>query len=234
MELFIGELIGTMFMVFFGDSVVASCVLKKTKSNDAGWMVITTAWALAVAVAVFIFGPLTGAHFNPAVTLGLAVIGKFAWADVPMYIIAQLIGGILAGVLVYINFKNHFKVTDDPAGKLAIFCTGPAIRDYAVNFFNEFFATLTLVFSLLGVANTEMAPGIAAIVVFMIIWLIGLALGGLTGYALNPARDLGPRIAHAFLPIPGKGSSDWAYAWVPVAGPILGGICGALAFAAIF
>ena len=234
MELFIGELIGTMFMVFFGDSVVASCVLKKTKNNDAGWLVITTAWALAVAVAVFIFGPLTGAHFNPAVTLGLAVIGKFAWADVPMYIIAQLIGGILAGVLVYINFKNHFKVTDDPAGKLAVFSTGPAIRDYGLNFFNEFIATLLLVFSLLGVANTEMAPGIAAIVVFMIIWLIGLALGGLTGYALNPARDLGPRIAHAFLPIPGKGSSDWAYAWVPVAGPILGGICGALAFAAIF
>lgn len=234
MEIFFGELIGTMLMVFFGDSVVASCVLKKTKNNDSGWMVITTAWALGVAIAAFIFGPLTGAHFNPALTLGLAVIGKFAWADVPMYITAQLIGGILAGVLVYINFKNHFEVTDDPDGKLAIFCTGPAIRDYKFNFINEFFATLILVFSILGVANTEMAPGISTIVVFMIIWLIGLSLGGLTGYAINPARDLGPRIAHAFLPIPGKGSSDWAYAWVPVVGPILGGICGALAFAAIF
>lgn len=234
MEIFFGELIGTMLMIFFGDSVVASCVLKKTKNNDSGWIVITTAWALGVAVAAFIFGPLTGAHFNPALTLGLAVIGNFAWADVPMYIAAQLIGGILGGVLVYINFKNHFKVTDDPEGKLGVFCTGPAIRDYKRNCLNEFFATLILVFSILGVANTEMAPGISTIVVFMIIWVIGLSLGGLTGYAMNPARDLGPRIAHAILPIPGKGSSDWAYAWVPVVGPILGGICGALAFAAIF
>lgn len=234
MEIFFGELIGTMLLVFLGDSVVASCVLKKTKNNDAGWIVITTAWALGVAIAAFIFGPLTGAHFNPALTLGLAVIGKFPWADVPMYIIAQVTGGILAGVLVYLNFKNHFDVTDDPEGKLAIFCTGPAIRDYKFNFINEFFATLVLVFSILGVANTEMAPGISVIAVFMIIWVIGLSLGGLTGYAMNPARDLGPRIAHALLPISGKGSSDWAYAWVPVVGPILGGICGALAFAAIF
>lgn len=234
MSKFLAELLGTMILVFLGDSVVANVVLKKTKGNGSGWMVITTGWALAVAIPVFIFGGISGAHFNPAVTLGMASIGKLAWSQVAPYIIAQMIGGILGACLVYLAYLPHYREETDPAAILGTFATGPAIRSYGANFMTEFIATFCLLFFILGVGNTMMVDGINPIVVGMIIWVLGLTLGGPTGYALNPARDLGPRIAHAFLPIPHKGSNDWAYAWIPVVAPILGGVAACLVFNAIF
>lgn len=234
MSKFIAELLGTMILVFLGDSVVANVVLKKTKGNGSGWMVITTGWALAVAIPVFIFGGISGAHFNPAVTLGMASIGKLAWSQVAPYIIAQMIGGILGACLVYLAYLPHYREETDPAAILGTFSTAPAIRSYGANFMTEFIATFFLLFFILGVGNTMMVDGINPIVVGMIIWVIGLTLGGPTGYALNPARDLGPRIAHAFLPIPHKGSNDWAYAWIPVVAPILGGVAACLVFNFLF
>lgn len=234
MSKFIAELLGTMILVFLGDSVVANVVLKKTKGNGSGWMVITTGWALAVAIPVFIFGGISGAHFNPAVTLGMASIGKLAWSQVAPYIIAQMIGGILGASLVYLAYLPHYREETDPAAILGTFSTAPAIRSYGANFMTEFIATFFLLFFILGVGNTMMVDGINPIVVGMIIWVIGLTLGGPTGYALNPARDLGPRIAHAFLPIPHKGSNDWAYAWIPVVAPILGGVAACLVFNFLF
>lgn len=231
---FMAELLGTMFLILLGDGVVANVVLKKSKGENGGWMVIATAWALAVAVPVFIFGPTSGAHFNPAVTLGLAVIGKFAWADVPMYIIAQMIGAFLGATLVWLTYLAHWEATEDKAAKLAVFCTAPAIKNTTANFISEFIGTFVLVFAILGIANTKMVDGLAPVVVGLVIWVIGLSLGGPTGYAINPARDLGPRIAHAILPIKGKGDSDWGYAWLPVVAPILGGIVGAVVFNCIF
>lgn len=234
MSKFLAELLGTMILVFLGDAVVANVVLKKTKGNGSGWIVITTGWALAVAIPVFIFGGISGAHFNPAVTLGMASIGKLAWSQVAPYIIAQMIGGILGACLVYLAYLPHYREETDPAAILGTFATGPAIRSYGANFMTEFIATFCLLFFILGVGNTMMVDGINPIVVGMIIWVLGLTLGGPTGYALNPARDLGPRIAHAFLPIPHKGSNDWAYAWIPVVAPILGGVAACLVFNAIF
>lgn len=234
MSTFMAELLGTMFLILLGDGVVANVVLKKSKGENGGWMVIATAWALAVAVPVFIFGPTSGAHFNPAVTLGFAAIGKFAWADVPMYIIAQMIGAILGATLVWLTYLPHWEATEDKAAKLAVFCTAPAIKNTTANFISEFIGTFVLVFAILGIANTKMVDGLSPVVVGLVIWVIGLSLGGPTGYAINPARDLGPRIAHAMLPIKGKGDSDWGYAWLPVVAPILGGIVGAVVFNCIF
>ncbi len=234
MSTFIAELLGTMFLILLGDGVVAGVVLKKTKNNNSGWIVITVGWALAVAIPVFIFGGVSGAHFNPAVTLGAAAIGKFAWADVPLYLIAQLVGAMLGAILVYLQYLPHWKETDDADSKLGVFCTMPAIRNTTGNFISEFIGTFVLVFALQGIGNTQMVDGLAPIVVGLVILVIGLSLGGTTGYAINPVRDLGPRIVHAILPIPGKRDSGWGYAWIPVVAPILGGICGALAFAALF
>lgn len=234
MSVYLAELLGTMLLILLGDGVVANVCLDKSKANNSGWIVIATGWALAVAIPVFIFGPISGAHFNPAVTLGLAAIGKFPWSDVPLFILCQMIGAFLGACLVYVYYKNHFDITDDKDVKRGIFCTAPAIKDTVNNFVCEFIGTFVLVFTILGVANTDMVDGISPIVVGLIIWAIGITLGGTTGYAINPARDLGPRIAHAILPIKGKGDSDWGYAWIPIVAPILGGIIGAVVFNSIF
>ncbi|WP_032123345.1 MIP/aquaporin family protein [Clostridium amazonitimonense] len=234
MSTFMGELLGTMILILLGDGVVANTVLKKSKAEGAGWMVVTTGWALAVAIPVYIFGPISGAHFNPAVTIGLASIGKFAWAEVPMYIIAQLIGAFIGATLVWLSFLPHFEATEDKGAKLAVFSTGPAIRNTTTNLITEIIGTFVLVFAILGIANTKMVDGLSPLVVGGIVWAAGLSLGGPTGYAINPARDLGPRIAHAILPIKGKGDSDWGYAWIPVVGPIIGGLIAALCFKMLF
>lgn len=234
MEKFLAEMLGTMILIILGDGVVANVVLNKTKAQNSGWIVITTGWALGVVIPVFIFGTISGAHFNPAVTLGLAAIGKFPWGSVPSYLIAQFVGGFLGAVIVWVFYRPHFEATEDKDAKLGVFCTGPAIKDTASNFISEVIGTFILVFGILGIANTPMVDGLAPIVVGGIVWAVGLTLGGTTGYAINPARDLGPRIAHQILPIPDKRDSDWGYAWIPVAAPILGGIIAAVSYTIIF
>lgn len=232
MDNYIAEVIGTMILILLGDGVVANVVLAKTKGNSSGWIVITTGWAMAVFIAVYVVGWISGAHINPAVTIGLAVAGDFAWADVPGYIIAQMIGAFLGAVLVWLAYYQHFGASDDPGGKLAVFSTGPAIRNTLWNLITEIIGTFMLMFGVFGIgsANTgAVAMGsLGALTVGFLVWGIGLSLGGPTGYAINPARDLGPRIAHAILPIPGKGSSDWGYSWIPVVGPIIGAVIAAL------
>ncbi|MBM7868796.1 glycerol uptake facilitator protein [Clostridium pascui] len=234
MENFLAEMLGTMILIILGDGVVANVVLNKTKAQNSGWIVITTGWALGVVIPVFIFGTISGAHFNPAVTLGLAAIGKFPWGSVPSYLIAQFVGGFLGAVIVWVFYRPHFEATEDKDAKLGVFCTGPAIKDTASNFICEVIGTFILVFGILGIANTPMVDGLAPIVVGGIVWAVGLTLGGTTGYAINPARDLGPRIAHQILPISDKRDSDWGYAWIPVAAPILGGIIAAVSYSIIF
>src|ERR1700680_2286388 len=238
---FIGELIGTMLLIIFGDGVVANVVLSQTKGQNSGWIVIATGWATAVAVGVYASAPSSGAHINLAVTIGLAVIGKFSWALVVPYIIAQMIGAFLGAVIVWIAYRQHFEKTDNADLKLAVFCTGPAIRHYASNLVTEIIGTFTLVFGVLSMTYFAgkdtppiTGPTWGSWTVVVLVWAIGLSLGGPTGYAINPARDLGPRLAHAVLPIPGKRDSDFAYGWIPVVGPIIGGIIGALLYAATF
>ena len=230
----LAEVIGTMILIILGDAVVANVILHKTKGNGGGWIVITTGWAFAVAIPAFIFGGISGAHFNPALTLGLATIGKFPWADVPGYIVAQMVGAFLGACVVYLQYLPHWAATEDKATKLGVFCTGPAIRNTPANFISEFIGTFILVFGILGLGTVTMAPGLGTVAVGFLIWVIGLSLGGSTGYAINPARDLGPRIAHFLLPIAGKGDSDWAYSWIPVIAPICGAIVAALTFNSIF
>ena len=232
------EFVGTAILVLFGDGVVASTVLKKSKGENGGWVVITLAWGLAVMLGVFIAGPYSGAHLNPAVTLGLAAAGTFSWALVLPYIVAQMLGGFLGAVLVYLYYKDHYDVTDDPAAKLSTFCTIPAIRNYGRNLFNEIVGTFVLVFVILALSMQNNLPevgmgSLGAFPVAMLIVALGMSLGGTTGYAINPARDLAPRLAHALLPIKGKGSSDWAYSWVPVLGPIIGGFLAAVLYCLI-
>lgn len=232
------EFIGTAILVLFGDGVVASTLLKKSKGENGGWIVITMAWGLAVMLGVFIAGPYSGAHLNPAVTLGLAAAGTFSWALVLPYIVAQMLGGFLGAVLVYLYYKDHYDVTDDPAAKLSTFCTIPAIRNYGRNLFSEIVGTFVLVFVILALSMQNNLPevgmgSLGAFPVAMLIVALGMSLGGTTGYAINPARDLAPRLAHALLPIKGKGSSDWAYSWVPVLGPIIGGFLAAVLYCLI-
>ena len=230
----IAEFIGTTILIVLGNGVVANVVLQQTKGYNAGWMVITAGWAFAVTLAVYCVGNISGAHLNPAVTIAFAAIGTFAWAKVPMYLAAQMAGGVVGGVIVWLLYLPHWSVTPDPAAKLAAFSTGPAIRQPIPNMISEIIGSFVLVFALSAVLSpgnfapaSDLAKGFSPVLVGVIIWSIGLSLGGSTGYAINPARDLGPRIAHSFLPIPGKGSSDWGYAWIPVAGPIIGGVLGA-------
>ncbi len=232
------EFVGTAILVLFGDGVVASTVLKKSKGENGGWVVITLAWGLAVMLGVFIAGPYSGAHLNPAVTLGLAAAGTFSWALVLPYIVAQMLGGFLGAVLVYLYYKDHYDVTDDPVAKLSTFCTIPAIRNYGRNLFSEIVGTFVLVFVILALSMQNNLPevgmgSLGAFPVAMLIVALGMSLGGTTGYAINPARDLAPRLAHALLPIKGKGSSDWAYSWVPVLGPIIGGFLAAVLYCLI-
>ncbi len=233
---FIAEIIGTMLLITLGCGVVANVVLSKTKGNSSGWIVITTGWALAVYVGVVVAAPYSGAHINPAVSIGLAIAGKFPWHSVPYYILAQFIGAMIGASIVWITYKDHFDATEDKNSKKAVFCTAPAIRNPIINFISEFVGTFVLVFTVLyftdaQISDTETVIGLGslgAIPVAFLVWSIGLSLGGTTGYAINPARDLGPRIMHAILPIKDKGSNDWSYALIPVLGPILGGVFAAL------
>lgn len=234
MSIFWAEIVGTMILIFLGDGVCANVTLNKSKGQNSGWIVITTGWALAVLMGGLAVGSISGAHLNPAVTIALASIGSIAWADVPVYIAGQMIGAILGAFLVYLAYLPHWKVTEDKDAKLGIFCTAPAIRNVGANLLTEILGTFMLVFGILFIGINDLAPGFGNFFVAALIWVIGISLGGPTGYAINPARDLGPRIAHAILPIPDKRDSDWGYGWIPVVGPIIGGLVGALLFTALF
>lgn len=239
---FMAELIGTALLLLLGDGVVANVLLKDTKGHDSGWIVITTAWALAVYVGVVVAGPYSGAHLNPAVTIGLAMGGTFPWADVPSYIAAQMIGGALGVFFVWLMYKQHFDRTEEPRNLLQPFCTDPEIHSHGINLISEIIGTFVLVYGVFFIAGPDLNIGgedakvglgsIGAIPVAFIVWVIGLSLGGTTGYAINPARDLSPRIMHAILPIKHKGSSRWDYSWVPVIGPIVGALLAAGLFLA--
>ena len=247
MQSLLAEAICTMILVLLGDGVVANVLLERSKGQNSGWLVITMGWGVAVAIAVYAVGRISGAHLNPAVTLALATIGSFPWADVPGYIAAQMIGAIAGAVLVWLAYLPHWRITPDQGAKLGVFATGPAIRNTAGNLICEIIGTAVLLFGILAIAanaQTLSKPGyvdlsfvfsrgLQPLLVGVLILGIGLSLGGPTGYSLNPARDLGPRIAHAILPIAGKGPSDWEYSWIPVVGPIIGGIAGAGLFAII-
>ncbi len=238
MSEFVAELIGTMFLILLGNGVVANVVLKGTKGNSGGWIVITTGWALAVFVGVVIAAPFSGAHLNPAVTIGLAIAGKFAWSKVLTFIVAQIVGAMLGSLLVWIVYKDHFEATTEAETQLAVFSTSPAIKNLFFNFMSEVVGTFVLVFVVFYFTNAEITDqktpiglgSLGALPVAFVVWAIGLSLGGTTGYAINPARDFGPRIIHAFLPLKHKGGSDWKYAWVPVLGPFVGATIAALLY----
>jgi glycerol uptake facilitator protein len=242
MNTLVAEFIGTAILIIFGNGVVANVVLSRTKGHNSGWIVITAGWALGVFVGVFCSQPFSGAHINPAVTLAMAAAGKFAWAKVPGYIIAQMLGGFVGGSTVFLFYREHFKATDDDAAKLACFSTAPNIRKLPQALFCEVVGTFLLVLPVFLITDASVTlPGAAgattqvpiglgalgALPVALLVFAIGLSLGGTTGYAINPARDLGPRLAHALLPVPGKHDSDWPYAWVPVIGPLAGGLLAA-------
>ncbi len=230
MSPFLAELIGTAILVLFGDGVVAGVILKGTKSENSGWIVITVGWGLGVALAIYGVGTFSGAHLNPAVTLAFAAQGAFPWSDVPSYILGQMMGGLLGGGIVWLHYLPHWKNTNSQAIKLGVFCTGPAIRSKWANLLCEIIGTFVLITGLLFIGANKFTEGLNPLIVGFLIIAIGVSLGGTTGYAINPARDLGPRIAHFLLPIAGKGKSDWAYSWIPVVGPILGGVYGALVY----
>ena len=229
------EFIGTFVLVLLGCGVVACVSLRKSKGEGAGWVVVTLAWGLAVMCGVLIAGPYTGAHLNPAVTLGLAAAGKFPWEYVLPYIVSQIAGGILGAVIVYVFYKDHFDATAEAETKLGVFATIPAIKNYRRNMICEIVGTFLLVLVILFMGDKENSSevglgSVGALPVALLVVVIGMSLGGTTGYAINPARDLGPRIAHAILPIKGKGSSQWSYSWVPIVGPLLGGVLAALLY----
>jgi glycerol uptake facilitator protein len=242
MQAYLAEFIGTMILIILGDGVVAGVLLKNSKAENSGWIVITFGWGMAVAIAVYAVGSISGAHINPAVTIGLASIGAFDWVQVPGYVIAQLLGAFVGAVLVWLAYLPHWGPTEDAGLKLGVFSTAPAYRNTVANITTEIIGTAMLVFGVLGIVNNAnvigaagnpdlaavFGSGIAPLLVGLLVLGIGLSLGGPTGYAINPARDLGPRIAHAVLPIAGKGGSDWGYSWIPVVAPIIGGIIGAV------
>ncbi|BDR56625.1 MIP/aquaporin family protein [Xylocopilactobacillus apis] len=226
----LGEFFGTAILVLLGDGVVAGVNLKKSKSNGAGWLTVTLGWGLAVTFGVYMVSWMSPGHLNPAVTLAMAIAGKFDWALVLPYAIAQILGAIVGAVLVWLTYFPHWAETDDKDAILGSFSTEPAIRSYWANFFSELVGTFILAYGLLALSKNSFAGGLNPIAAGLLIAVIGISLGGPTGYAINPARDLGPRIAHQFLPIANKGGSDWAYSWVPVFGPLAGGIVAALLF----
>lgn len=246
MSPYLAEIIGTALLILFGNGVVANMVLAKSKGNGGGWVCVTAGWGFAVAIAVFAVGRVSGAHLNPAVTVALASIDSFSWALVPGYIAAQFVGAAAGALLVYLSYLAHWEHTADPGAKLACYATAPAVRRFGAAFITEFIGTAVLVFGVLAFgrviagAPTDQAAWAATVhmwfgpaLVGLLVFALGLSLGGPTGYAINPARDLGPRIMHALLPIAGKGSSDWEYAWVPVVAPLLGGVTGAQLFKVI-
>src|SRR5215203_5449596 len=243
MQAYIGEFIGTMILIILGDGVVAGVLLRNSKAENSGWIVITFGWAMAVAIAIYCVYQFSGALINPAATIGLAVAGQLDWSLVPGYIIAQFLGAFVGAVIVWLAYLAHWGETEDQGLKLGVFCTAPAIYNTPANLITEIIGTFVLVFGVLGIvanagaaggeAATIIASGINPLLVGLIVLGIGLSLGGPTGYAINPARDLGPRIAHALLPIAGKGGSDWGYSWIPVVGPIIGGLIGAVLYNAL-
>jgi glycerol uptake facilitator protein len=236
MELFIAEFFGTMTLLIFGTGVVAGVVLKGTKSNNAGWIVITFGWGLGVAIAVYAVGYISGAHLNPAVTVAELVAGNLSLTDALGYIAAQLLGAGVGATIVFYMYYPHYKMEENAGNKLATFSTGPAVRHTPSNFLSEAVGTFILLFGIQGINATGsgVTGGLGPLLVGLLVVGIGLTLGGTTGYAINPARDLGPRIAHFLLPVPGKGSSDWNYSWIPVVGPIIGGTLGLLTYQAVF
>jgi len=246
MDVYLAEFLGTTILLLMGNGVVANVVLDKTKGRDGGWIVVSAGWALAVYTAVLCVGHVSGAHINPAVSIGLAAAGVFEWRLVPGYVTAQMLGGIVGGALVFVFYKSHYAVTKDADAKLATFCTAPNLRALPLNLFCEVVATFVLVYAVLQLPDSDPTftlasegggdkiqvglGSIGGVRVALIVFAIGLSLGGTTGYAINPARDLGPRIAHAILPIPGKRDSDWSYAAIPVLGPVIGGLAAAALF----
>jgi glycerol uptake facilitator protein len=244
MQAYIAEFIGTMILIILGDGVVAGVLLRNSKAENSGWIVITFGWAMGVAVAVYCVGQFSGAQINPAVTIGLAASGQFDWALVPGYIIAQFLGAFVGAVIVWLAYLPHWGETEDEGLKLGVFCTAPAIYNTPANVITEIIGTFVLVFGVSGLlanagavggdAAAVIASGLNPLIVGLIVLGIGLSLGGPTGYAINPARDLGPRVAHAVLPIAGKGGNDWGYSWIPVVGPIIGGILGGVLFVLLF
>jgi glycerol uptake facilitator protein len=237
---FLGEILGTMVLIILGDAVVANVLLAKSKGNSSGWIVIVTGWAMAVMVGVFtaVSAGAPQADLNPAVTIGKTVMGVYTIPQMIWTIIAEFIGAIIGAIIVFLAYFKHWKETEDKGLKLAVFCTGPAIRSSGWNLVTEIIGTFVLLFGVGAIFSKATggnpAAGLGPFLVGALVWGIGLSLGGPTGYAINPARDLGPRIVHAFLPIPGKGGSDWGYSWIPVIGPVIGGIIGALAWMAFF
>jgi glycerol uptake facilitator protein len=240
MNAYLAEFMGTAMLILFGDGVVANVLLAKSKGQNSGWIVITTGWGLAVTMALYAVGTVSGGHLNPAVTIGLAVIGKFPVSKVAGYIAAQIAGAMFGAFLVWLSYLPHWKETPDTGAKLAVFCTAPAIRSGPSNLICEMVGAAVLVFGALAAPSSAnlSAPGwstgFGPLIVGLLVFAIGLSLGGPTGYAINPARDFGPRLAHAILPIAGKGGSDWRYAWVPILGPIVGGVLGAIAFRLLY
>jgi glycerol uptake facilitator protein len=235
MSPFVGEVIGTMLLVLLGDGVVANVLLNQSKGQNGGWIVITAGWGSAVTVGVYSVGWASGGHLNPAVTVGLAGIGQFAWAMVPAYILAQMIGAFLGAILVWLVYLPHWGITPDKAAVRGVFCTAPAVRKPFCNLLTEIIGTFVLMVGVLAIPSVNnldpasgFAKGLGPLLVGLLVFSIGLSLGGPTGYAINPARDLGPRLAHAVLPIQGKLDSDWSYAWVPIIGPLIGGLAGAV------
>ncbi len=237
----IAEFIGTFLLILLGNGVVANVVLKDTKGHDSGWIVISLGWGLAVFVGVAVAGPVSGAHINPAVTIGLATAGMFSWSQVLPFIAAQMAGAATGAFTVWLFYRHHFNRTEDPGAQLACFSTAPAIRKTTSNFLSEMIGTFVLIFVILYIAEPSMTLGsevdakiglgtLGALPVALLVTAIGLSLGGTTGYAINPARDLGPRVMHAILPMEHKGTSDWTYAWIPVAGPFSGALLAALLF----
>jgi glycerol uptake facilitator protein len=234
MQAYLGEFIGTMILIILGDGVVAGVLLRNSKAENSGWVVITLGWGMAVAVAVYCVVQFSGAHINPAVSIGFAVTGGLPWAQLPGYIIAQFLGAFVGAVLVWLAYLPHWAETADPGLKLGVFSTAPAIYNTPANLVTEIIGTFMLVFGVFGIIANDLATGLAPLLIGLLVLGIGLSLGGPTGYAINPARDLGPRIAHAVLPIAGKGSNDWGYSWIPVVGPIIGGILGAILYTVLF
>ncbi|VHG80627.1 Glycerol uptake facilitator protein [Streptococcus pyogenes] len=220
---FIGELLGTFILVLLGDGVVSACILNKTKAQNSGWIAIVLGWGIAVTVAVYISGFMSGAHLNPAVTLAMTAIGSLPWSQVVTYLVAQFLGAMLGALVLYLHYYPHWKETKDAGTILACFSTGPAIRHTWSNLLGEALGTAVLVITVMAIGPNKVAAGFGPIIVGFVVMAVGFSLGATTGYAINPARDLGPRIMHALLPIPNKGDSDWSYAWIPVLGPILGG-----------
>jgi len=234
MNIYLAELIGTAILVYLGVGANASVNLKESYAYNSGWIIISLGWGLAVTLGVYAVGSISGAHLNPAVTVGLAMAGDFPWSKVSGYILSQIVGGIFGGIMVWLHYLPHWAKTEEAEVKLGVFCTSPAVPSTYANILSELLGTFTLVFAMMFIGANQFADGLNPLIIGGLIVIIGISLGGTTGYAINPARDLGPRIAHFILPISGKGKSDWGYSWIPVVGPLIGGVFGSLTYLTLF